>query len=59
MCANLGRYESSTYYARGNLTRTCIYLIIKDLLWRRGWDSDCVHLLKTKNLAEFDFLQIR
>jgi hypothetical protein len=31
----------------------------KDRIWRRGWDSNCVHLLKTKNLADFHFLQIR
>jgi hypothetical protein len=30
-----------------------------EVCWRRGWDSDCVHLLQTKNLRDFHFLQIR
>ena len=29
------------------------------VIWRRGWDSDCVQLLKTKNLRAFRFLPIR
>jgi hypothetical protein len=37
----------------------CILLILNDLLWRRGWESDCVHPLKAKSLAEFDFIHIR
>src|SRR5688572_18979643 len=31
----------------------------KDLLWRRGWDSNHCWLLKTKNLTEFCFRTIR
>ena len=30
----------------------------KRLIWRRGWDSDCVHPFKTKAFRDYFFLQI-
>jgi hypothetical protein len=52
-------YDPEARIAHAETQCACILLILNDLLWRRGWESDCVHPLKAKSLAEFDFIHIR
>ena len=57
-----GRARSSTSQARiehTEIERGCNCLNLNELFWRRGWDSACCWVLKTKNLREFTFLTIR